>query len=349
MPCTASLSAANLVDFMTTTGGDLAIKTGASLLVSLKQAIVLLDHAITDPWRPEEIWVPIVYFICLRPLLWYSFLAMQYLKDFVANPPEVVKGLLKSKLPKPDVSLKLFKAGFFGFIYGPMYTLGIAFVVNWLCDTLVMIVHLADAELGSFVNMLGKLDTVIYIMVFGHFLMKLQDYYADDVMELIYGKHVDAGLVSFVHRLLEIAIVACTVYACCLNWGASEAVLAGISSLLGIGFGFASQEVLQNFFGGLMLVVMQPFQVGDNIYISNPVEGASEIIEGQVINIGYYQTILIDDNDHPIYVPNQWFVGVDIKNMSRNRAYFKERKMMKEAIDNKSKTNIPTELSTGAA
>jgi small-conductance mechanosensitive channel len=218
-------------------------------------------------------------------------------------------------------------------MYEPLRTLGIAMAVNWFCDMIVLIVNASGVEAASVINIVGNLDTVVYIMVVGVFLFKLQDYYLQDFLEMVSGEEkLSAGTVSLAHRASEVAIIAGTIISSCSYMGVSQTVLAGLYSLLGIGFGFASQEVLQNFFGGLMLVVMQPFQVGDRIIISNPVEGAAEIIEGQVIDIGYYQTTVFDEEEHPIYVPNQWFVSVDIKNLSRDASHFKTKKFVSDQI-----------------
>ena len=47
------------------------VQLSAGLLAGITQGVMVLDTAMNDPWKPQEIWVPIVYFIVLRPVLWY--------------------------------------------------------------------------------------------------------------------------------------------------------------------------------------------------------------------------------------------------------------------------------------
>eukprot|EP00241_Pyramimonas_parkeae_P005216 CAMPEP_0114257692 /NCGR_PEP_ID=MMETSP0058-20121206/18877_1 /TAXON_ID=36894 /ORGANISM="Pyramimonas parkeae, CCMP726" /LENGTH=362 /DNA_ID=CAMNT_0001372453 /DNA_START=229 /DNA_END=1317 /DNA_ORIENTATION=+ len=316
LPSLSAIKESSVIELLGMNLSEFMLKVSAQSIVLLKECIARVDRMINDPWKPEEVWVPVVYFICLRPILWNMFLAVQFLRG-----------------NKEKTDAVAFQESFFGFLYGPLYLLGVAFVINWFADTVVAAVAMADASMGVLLKVLGTLDSMMYILVFGYFLYQLQDYYLDEFFDMVYGKgKVDPGFQDLVHRGLEVGIIGATIMGASSALGASASILTGIYSLLGIGFGFASQEVLQNFFGGLMLVIMRPFQVGDEILISNPTEGDSQMIEGKVINIGYYQTILIDENECPTYVPNQWFVSVDIKNKSKSAADFKTRQYQNDAI-----------------
>jgi MscS family membrane protein len=68
--------------------------------------------------------------------------------------------------------------------------------------------------------------------------------------------------------------------------------------------------VLENFFGGLMLLLSEPFVAGDMVTFRH----GSELIEGRVERIGWYQTRLRGRDTRPTYVPNNVFV----QNMATN-------------------------------
>eukprot|EP00241_Pyramimonas_parkeae_P006793 CAMPEP_0114247094 /NCGR_PEP_ID=MMETSP0058-20121206/12836_1 /TAXON_ID=36894 /ORGANISM="Pyramimonas parkeae, CCMP726" /LENGTH=332 /DNA_ID=CAMNT_0001360371 /DNA_START=277 /DNA_END=1275 /DNA_ORIENTATION=- len=295
---------------------SMLIKMSADVIVVMKNGLHLLDQMINTPWRPGDVWVPILYFFCLKPVLWYSFQVSQTLR----------------RMPKEKRTQFYFTESFFGFLNGPLFWFGVSLAVNWFADTLVAAVTMADASTGTLINVLGSIDTMMYTLVFGNFLFRLQDYYLDEMLDMIFGRSkVDTGIQDLAHRTLEVGIIAATVVCAVQSIGASDAIFSGIYSLLGIGFGFAGQEVLKNFFGGLMLAIMRPFQIGDRVGISNPV-ATSERLEGAVISIGYYQIILIDDNGHPIFVPNSWFVSTDLRNRSQNKSFFKTRGYQEKAI-----------------
>lgn len=84
----------------------------------------------------------------------------------------------------------------------------------------------------------------------------------------------------------------------------------------GLAIAFASQEVIANFFGGLMIYMNHPFSVGDWIYIPD------KNIEGHVENIGWYMTRVRTFEKRPIYIPNSIFnksVVVNPTRMSHRR------------------------------
>ncbi|CAI5458280.1 unnamed protein product [Closterium sp. Yama58-4] len=71
------------------------------------------------------------------------------------------------------------------------------------------------------------------------------------------------------------------------------------SHRLGVALGFASKEIVTNFFGGLILFLTQPFVVGDKIKAGS--------VTGRVREIGFLQTKLEADDNSPIVVPNYIF------------------------------------------
>lgn len=90
--------------------------------------------------------------------------------------------------------------------------------------------------------------------------------------------------------------------------------ITGILALGGVGgiaVGFASKDLLSNFFGGLMIYFDRPFQVGD--WIKSP----DKNIEGTVIKIGWRQTEVRNFDRRPIYIPNSIFATIIVENPSR--------------------------------
>lgn len=90
--------------------------------------------------------------------------------------------------------------------------------------------------------------------------------------------------------------------------------IAGFLALGGIGgiaIGFASKDLLSNFFGALMIYLDKPFQVGD--WICSP----DKEIEGIVESIGWRQVKIVTFESRPIYVPNSIFSTIVIENPTR--------------------------------
>ncbi len=80
---------------------------------------------------------------------------------------------------------------------------------------------------------------------------------------------------------------------------------------VGIGITLAAQDMLRNFFGGLVLYFDRPFSIGD--WISSP----DKQIEGTVEKIGWRSTRIRTFDKRPLYVPNATFLTVSVENPSR--------------------------------
>ncbi|MFH2204310.1 MAG: mechanosensitive ion channel domain-containing protein [Elusimicrobiota bacterium] len=74
----------------------------------------------------------------------------------------------------------------------------------------------------------------------------------------------------------------------------------------GVAIGFASQDILKNIFGGLVIILDRPFQVGDKIRIGEHY--------GEVVGIGLRTVRLVTSDDNLVTVPNAEIVNRIIAN-----------------------------------
>jgi small-conductance mechanosensitive channel len=84
-------------------------------------------------------------------------------------------------------------------------------------------------------------------------------------------------------------------------------VLAGA---IGIGVGFGLQNVVGNFFAGLIIMWERPIKVGDRIEIDG--------VEGDVIEIGARSTTVLTNDNIAIIVPNSKFITENVVNWKYN-------------------------------
>ncbi len=85
----------------------------------------------------------------------------------------------------------------------------------------------------------------------------------------------------------------------------AETVIAILASL-GIAIGFASQDIFKNIFGGIMIIIDRPFQVGDKIEIDN--------YYGEVIKIGLRSTRIVTPDDSVVTIPNGDLMSKSVSN-----------------------------------
>lgn len=78
------------------------------------------------------------------------------------------------------------------------------------------------------------------------------------------------------------------------------------AAVAGLAVGFAAQDLLKDFFGGLVIVFDQPFQVGDRIAVGDTY--------GEVSAIGLRSTRIATPDDHLVAVPNAQVVNGQVTN-----------------------------------
>ena len=86
----------------------------------------------------------------------------------------------------------------------------------------------------------------------------------------------------------------------------SRESLIALWATAGVGVGLAAQDVLKNVFGGLVILLDRPFQVGDLIDIGEH--------HGEVVNIGLRATLLRTRDDTIVAMPNAEVVRQPVLN-----------------------------------
>jgi small-conductance mechanosensitive channel len=79
-----------------------------------------------------------------------------------------------------------------------------------------------------------------------------------------------------------------------------------ITASAGIAIGFASQDILKNIFGGIVILLDKPFRVGDKIQM--------ESHYGEVIGIGLRTVRVVTPDDSVISIPNSEIVSKSVSN-----------------------------------
>ena len=112
-------------------------------------------------------------------------------------------------------------------------------------------------------------------------------------------------------RLLRISTLIIASLVFLQSFGYSISGVLAFGGIGGLAVGFASKDLLANFFGGLMIYLDRPFNVGD--WIRSP----DQDIEGIVEDIGWRLTCIRRFDKRPLYVPNATFTHISVENPSR--------------------------------
>ncbi|MCE5293336.1 MAG: mechanosensitive ion channel family protein [Chlamydiales bacterium] len=122
---------------------------------------------------------------------------------------------------------------------------------------------------------------------------------------------LDPGKVSGITKLASVAILLLSAFILMEVTGMSVNSLLALGGIGGLAVAFASQEIIANFFSGIMIHVNQPFALGDLIHLPNAG------IEGTVEDIGWYETCLRSRDKQPVYIPNALFAKAYVINSTR--------------------------------
>ena len=125
------------------------------------------------------------------------------------------------------------------------------------------------------------------------------------------GAPIDRTTADAVAKLLRIVIIVIAFLILLQTLGFSVAGVLAFGGVGGIVVGFAARDLLANFFGGLMIYLDRPFEVGD--WIRSP----DKEIEGTVENIGWRLTRIRTFDKRPLYVPNSVFATIAVENPER--------------------------------
>jgi MscS family membrane protein len=117
--------------------------------------------------------------------------------------------------------------------------------------------------------------------------------------------------VQAIGKLVRLALILTGGLIVLQTLGISVSGVLAFGGIGGVAVGFAAKDMLANLFGGLMIYMDRPFEVGH--WIRSP----DREIEGVVEEIGWRLTRIRTFEKRLIYVPNSVFANVVIENPSR--------------------------------
>lgn len=194
-------------------------------------------------------------------------------------------------------------------LYLPLSTFSWFFAIIYSIKTLLS-QFTSSTEISDLFGYFLTLGVVVALTWFG---LRWKKRVAQYLVEKSYRHetHLDATTIDILNKIGTIVILFLAVLLGLEASGRSLTTLIAFGGLGGLAIAFASQEVISNFFGGLMIYLNRPFSVGDQIVVPE------HNIKGVVEEIGWYMTRLRSFEKTPIYVPNSIFSKVYVETLSR--------------------------------
>ena len=122
-------------------------------------------------------------------------------------------------------------------------------------------------------------------------------------------RNVDLSLRNFLRSMVKVVMTILVILAAIQTLGVNTTSFLAIFASAGLAVGMALSGTLQNFAGGVILLLLRPYRIGD--YIS--AQGQS----GTVKAIGLFSTQLSTPDNRIIYVPNSAISSSIVDNYSQ--------------------------------
>lgn len=123
----------------------------------------------------------------------------------------------------------------------------------------------------------------------------------------------DVGVRQFVDSFLKVALYVVLGFLLASSFGVDAAGIVALLGSAGVAIGLAVQGSLSNLAGGVLILVLKPFKVGDYI-----VEGAGGK-EGEVAEIQIFYTRLVTPDNRVVILPNGNLANNSIVNVTAGK------------------------------
>lgn len=173
----------------------------------------------------------------------------------------------------------------------------------------------------------------ILILILGRWLVKWISFL---VRKALTKSGMDVTLVRFLEKLLYYSLLVTVIIAAADQLGIKTTSFLAILGAAGLAIGLALKDSLSNFASGVMLILFQPFRVGDAVTISG--------VTGKVERIDIFSSVLSTPDNQKIIVPNSNITSDVIINITANPtrridlvigiSYDDDIKQAKEIIEN---------------
>ena len=120
----------------------------------------------------------------------------------------------------------------------------------------------------------------------------------------------DQGVIQFIDSFLKFSLYVVLLITIASGFGLDAASILALLGSAGVAIGLAIQGSLANFVGGVLILMLKPFKVGD--YIKEDTNGN----EGTVISIELFYTKLTTVDNRVIVLPNGTLANSSLTNVT---------------------------------
>ena len=120
---------------------------------------------------------------------------------------------------------------------------------------------------------------------------------------------LDPPIRNLILKLVTTLLWALTIIIVAGAFGINATSLVAVLSVAGLALSLSVQNLLTNFFSGIMLLINKPFKEGDFVEIGDKV--------GTIKSIGFFNAVLATPDNVSVVIPNGDLTAAAVKNYSR--------------------------------
>jgi small conductance mechanosensitive channel len=162
--------------------------------------------------------------------------------------------------------------------------------------------HLAEKYLLPFGT---KLLVSILVFFVGRWVARLVVRGLGRLME---RGRIDVSLTKFLCDAIYAVLLVVVVTASLDTLGIRTTAVLAVLGAAGLAVGLALQSSLSNFAAGVMIIVLRPYRVGDQVIIGKHV--------GRVDAIKVFHTFIVSEDNREVIIPNGQILAAPIENMT---------------------------------
>lgn len=146
----------------------------------------------------------------------------------------------------------------------------------------------------------------IIILLIGQWLLRIFNRWFKGFLE---RKNVNPSIKTFVANMLAVTMQILLILLLMQVMGVQMTIFAAIIAAFSVAAGLALAGTMQNFASGVLILLLKPYKVGDNIVTQGQ--------EGTVSSIQLFYTVILTFDNKTVIVPNSKLSNEIILNLSR--------------------------------
>ena len=163
--------------------------------------------------------------------------------------------------------------------------------------------ELPDKALGLGIRVI----LAILVLIVGGWIIKL---IRKTIKKAMKKADADTGAIQFTDSFIKVLLYMVLVFGIAIQFGLDATSLVAILGSAGVAIGLAVQGSLSNFVGGVLILMLKPFKVGDYI-----IEDSNKN-EGTVSEIQLFYTKLVTMDNKVVVLPNGVLANSSLTNVT---------------------------------